>query len=617
MLKRSAILRTVLLALLGASLCACAGTQVQDTADSSISDVGGAEEPDNVIETPSVHISSISELNLVSEVDSHANAVGNATFELNRREYYDVPRTSLVTTTPYYPRLKQVSDDRYILFFNDGKTGPNVKYTVSSDLESWSAPEFLFKETSDTQYATCDAVVLDNGDILAVASFRPKDWSAYISKMDQSGIVIRRSTDGGNTWSDMKKIYYGMNWEPYIMQLSSGEVQIYFTHTAPYTYLYGYNSNIRSSGSAIIRSYDNGESWTPNVTSAPYAADRVMQTYIGMEAGKKYFNDQMPVAVQLNNGNILLACETLNLQKQFRISVGISYDNWKIPLGIEEAGPADKFAMSTHGSGPYVAQMKSGETVISYNSGELSMIIGDANGKNFSSPITPMSGIAKTYWGAIEVLGAHTLLTVQDDDTKIGSVDARRITYGNMYLNHDIFAKKTEVVVDGDPSEWKNNTDASFVGSESQAQASVRYSEDSDNLYILIERLDYYLDPTKDTTMVFLGEEGSDIYYKITVSADGTCVIQRFENKRPSAFQGDFECKVTCVGTPGNSDDTDTGYVAEIRLKKSDCAITTDNGIRTTLMLSNKDGRTEYANDTITGHDIQNMKTWQYVFFER
>ena len=325
----------------------------------------------------------------------------------------------------------------------------------------------------------------------------------------------------------------------------------------------------------------------------------------------------MPVAVQLNNGNILLACETLNLQKQFRISVGISYDNWKTPLGIEEEGPADKFATTTHGSGPYVAQMLSGETVIAYNSGELSMMVGDANGKNFSSPFMPFKDIAKTYWGALEVIGSHTLLSVQDDDTKIGNVDARRITYGNLYLNHDIYAKKTEVVLDGDPSEWKNNTDASFVGSESQAQAAVRYAEDADNIYILIERLDYYLDATKDTTMVFFGEEGSDIYFKVTVSADGSCVVQKFENKRPSAFGGDFECKVVCVGTVGNNDDTDTGYVAEIRIKKSDCAISADNGIRTTLMLSNKDARTEYAIDSITGHDITDMKTWQYVSFER
>ena len=155
-----------------------------------------------------------------------------------------------------------------------------------------------------------------------------------------------------------------MNWEPYLMQLESGEVHCYFTHTAPYTYLYGYNNNIRSSGTALIRSFDRGVSWVPYITEPPYSADIVMQTYIGIENGKQFFNDQMPVAAELHNKSIMLACETLNLKKQFRISVGLSHDNWKTPLGREEEGPRDKFVTLTHGSGPYVAQMKSGETVV-------------------------------------------------------------------------------------------------------------------------------------------------------------------------------------------------------------------------------------------------------------
>ncbi len=609
----------VSLALVSAlALFSCAQTSENVTTDTSADTTPDTTQTETVggITYGDVHISSISELNCEAQTDSHANAVGKATFEANFREFVEVHRKHLGTTTPYYPRLKQTADGGYILFYNTGETGPSVKYITSTDLVNWSDSQFLFEQTSTTQYATCDAVVLEGGDILAVASFRPKSWGSYTSEMDKSGLVLRRSTDGGKTWSDMQTIYLGMNWEPYIMQLSSGEVQVYFTHTAPYTYLYGYNETIRSSGSAIIRSFDNGKTWTPNVTSAPYAADRVMQTYIGMQQGHKFFNDQMPVATQLHNGNIMLACETLDLQKQFRISVGISYDNWKTPLGIEEEGPSDKFVTKTHGSGPYTAQMESGETLISYNGNGMHLLIGDCNGKNFSEAIKPFDGLAKTYWGSLEVVGTHKVMSVHDDDSKVGNIEVRRITYGSLYLNHDLASDKHAVTLDGNSAEWKDNTDAVFVGSVSQAQASVRFTEDDENIYILVERLDQYLDEVKDSVSVFVASEGGEEYYKVVINAKGISNVQKFVNKRPSDHTGDFEAKVICVGTVGNDDDTDTGYSAEIRLKKADLGITTEKGLRTTLLLSNKDVRTESDSDNILGHNMTDMSTWQYVSFK-
>ena len=612
----SRMIFTVALLTLFVLLCACG--QASDTTDTTAQDpmidtstVGGFDPPSSV----EIKISAISELNSEHTVDSHRNAVGSSTFEANFREFTEVDRKSLGTTSAYYPRLKQTAEGTYILFFNSGETGPSVKYTTSTDLAVWSEPKYLFEETDSTAYATCDAVVLDNGDILAAASFRPKDWGAYTTAMDKSGIVTRRSTDGGRTWSDMQTVYLGMNWEPYPLQLSSGEVQIYFTHTAPYTYLYGYNSSIRSSGAAIIRSHDGGHTWTPNVTSAPYAADRVMQTYIGMEQGHKYFNDQMPVATELHNGTIMLACETLNLQKQFRLSVGLSYDNWKTPLGIEEAGPSDKFASTYHGSGPYTAQMQSGETLVSFAGNGMNLIIGDTDGKNFSDPVKPYDGICKTYWGSLEVLDSHRVLSIHDDDSKAGNVTVRRISYGTMYLNHDLSAVAHAVTVDGIPAEWGANTDAAFIGSVSQAQASVRFSEDDENIYILVERLDNYLSASKDTVSVFLAAEGASEYYKVTVGTEGLVSVQKFSGKRPSDYTGKCDAATVCMGSIGDDTDTDVGYASEVSFKKSDAGLATDGGLRVTLMLSNKDGREESAVDNISGHTITDLTTWQYVSF--
>ncbi len=564
-----------------------------------------------------IKIHAISELNLTGDVDDHANAVCVPTFELNYREYVNVPRKSTTTMTAYYPRIKKVSDDNYLLFYNIGKTDPSCFVAQSKDLKTWEKGTALFEGTADTHYATCDAVVLKNGDILAVASFRPTDWGAYTSDMTKSGLVLRRSTDGGKTWSEMKKIYTGMNWEPYLLQLESGEVQCFFTHTALYTYLYGYNNKQRSTGVGLIRSYDDGATWTPNVTGAPFSADIASQTYIGDFPGyAKMFTEQMPAVVELHNGNMLMACETqpnFNDLSTFRLSITRSYDNWK-KLEIDQSGPADKETLkNVHASGPYIAQMHSGETVISYKGTRgLNLIIGNSEGKKFSDPTQPMADHNDTYWGSLEVLGTHALLGVCDDETKSGNATVRRISYGTMYLNHDIYAKQMTPTLDGDGAEWSDNTDAIFVGSGSQAQASVRFAEDEEYIYILCERLDEYLS-ANDNMDIFLAGEGKDIYYKISLTPKGIDKISRFENKKPSELQSSSQCAVICVGSVGNDEDKDTGYSAEMKIKKSEFDMTLKNGIRATLSLDNKDGADSFESDKINGHSVLDRSTWTYI----
>ena len=565
-----------------------------------------------------VYIHSISELNLTGETDDHADTEGRSSFELNFRERVEIPRKILGTTNPYYPRLKRVSENNYLLFYNIGKTDPSCFVARSTDLKNWEKGTPLFEGTADKYYATCDAVVLQNGDILAVASFRPTAWGDYTGDMSKSGLVLRRSTDGGKSWSDMQLIYTGMNWEPYLLQLKSGEVQCFFTHTAPYTYLYGYNSAQRSSGIGLIRSYDNGNTWTPNVTGAPYAADIASQTYIGEWAGyAKMFTEQMPAVVELHTGTMLMACESkLDFVKDspFRVIVSRSYDNWA-PLALDQQGPTDKQTLpAAHASGPYVAQMKSGETVVSYyGTNGMNTVVGDSTGKYFSSATQPFAEHNSSYWGSLEVLGSHALLGVCDDDTKAGNVAIRRISYGVMYLNHDLYSKNTAVTVDGDGKEWKDNTDALFVGSLSQAQASVRFAADGDDVCILIERLDEYLSEGGDEVELFFAAKGSTDYYKLVIDGKGVKSVKKFKNKKAEDFDCTAKAAVVCVGTVGNDGDTDTGYSAEIKLSAAEFGISLTDGIRVTANLKNKDENKQFATDSVSGHDVQKLDTWAFV----
>ncbi len=619
-MKKRVIFLSFLLAMVTlVSICACSESQSvdtnsSDTLDTSVDTSGTDEENYNYGD---VKISSISELNLSGEVDDHAATKGNSVLELNFREHTEIPRSVLATTNPYYPRMKKVSDDRYLLFYNTGKTDPSCYYSSSSDLVNWEKGKALFEGTSSTHYATCDALVLDSGDVIAVASFRPTDWGSYTGDMTKSGLVLRRSTDGGKTWSDEQKIYTGMNWECFLLETESGEIHCYFTHTAPYTSIYGYDTFKRSSGIGLIRSTDGGKSWTPNVTEAPYSADVASQTYIGERNGHKMFTEQMPAVVQLHNGNFLMACESMpDLQSNdvFRLTITRSYDNWK-KIDLHSQGPADKQTINgVHASGPYVAQMFSGETVISYYGKDgFNIIVGNSEGKNFGSAMTPLVEHNKTYWGSLEVVGSHALVGVCDDDTKAGNVAYRRITLGTMYLNHDIKVKDVAVSIDGNGEEWSDNTDALFVGSTSQAQASVRFTEDADNVYVLIERLDDFLEASGDEVNVFFGKKGSSEYYKLSVSVDGVGKLQLFKNKKPSAVDGGYEGVVVVVGSVGNESDTDLGYCAEVKISKAALGFSLADGVQATLSLDNTDKKTEYDTDTICGHSLLEKDGWVYI----
>lgn len=142
-----------------------------------------------------------------------------------------------------YPRIKKLGDGTYLLLYQQGPQAWNVYYALSTNLITWqnaSSPLFQSESAqqtsgaSDTRcFSSCDAVVLANKDILAFASFRLNQ--GYRVDPQSNGIMMRRSSDNGRTWSTAQIIYQGTTWEPYALQLRSGEIQVYFTDSEPLT----------------------------------------------------------------------------------------------------------------------------------------------------------------------------------------------------------------------------------------------------------------------------------------------------------------------------------------------------------------------------------------------
>lgn len=469
-------------------------------------------------------LTSIEQLNRAPHaLDSHAGMTSASRLAPDFRQTVTLEGQTdpSISTHVYYPRIKCLGGGRYLMLHMDNRLGGNVFYAFSDDFIHYTPRKKLFAAhpvvrddgaEDKIMYANGEAVVAKNGDLLVFASYRYNGGYALDAKY--GGIVMRRSTDGGETFSDEVEIYRGRNWESFPLIKRDGEIQLFFSHTAPKFYL---DKTVRtdspiktSSGTAMIRSTDNGCTWTPNVTAPPYAAHRVTQSYVAtMDNGTKCFTNQMATAAELGDGSIVISTESDLANYTFRLTLSYTHDNFAHALDIDEDGPADKNFAFADGAGPYIAHFPSGETALSYNRKGLQHIaMGDENGKNFDleRQITTFGG-RWGYWGALTVEDGHTLISAyphifEDKSVKPYHID-NDLMLGKLRLNHAITAAPyTE--------DFAGNTEALFVGGASQAQIAVRAAFDAEKLYLRVDRLDALL--TAGDGVEFWLRAGGHIY---------------------------------------------------------------------------------------------------------
>ena len=105
------------------------------------------------------------------------------------------------------------------MFYHNNQIGASCSYATSMDFKTWSYKGKVFTnysitdskgEKNDRRYSNCDGLVLSNGDILTVASYRANNGYRDLPK--DAGIEMRRSTDNGVTWSEPVSVYQGVNW---------------------------------------------------------------------------------------------------------------------------------------------------------------------------------------------------------------------------------------------------------------------------------------------------------------------------------------------------------------------------------------------------------------------
>ena len=569
-----------------------------------------------------IRINSIKDLNLSSSKDSHADSYQYSSLEMNYRESSILGDADLCGFSyAMYPRIKKISENKYFLVCQSGQYGGNILFATSTDGINFSSPKIILSDekilngTDTRRYMTADAAVLSNGDILLVASFRAVN--GYRTMVGENGLVSMRSSDGGKTWSEKSVIYVGTNWEPYVLALSSGEIQVYFTATAEKIYLYGYSDERISSGIGMIRSTDNGYTWTPDVKGAPYAPQYVMKQYVTTRSdGVKCFTDQMASAVVLNNGTIALVGESrfpgTGSSDVYKISVGISKDNWATWIGFDEAGPAIRSSNMFLGAGPYISQFASGETLLTYNRGTTFYTrLGSADALSYADVMKVFE--VGGFWGSCLMDSSHSAILTSPSVT---SSDTSGINAARFYLNHDIKAQSLTPTLDGGNEEWSGGTDALFIGSESQAQTSFRFSYDDEYIYVLAERLDRAL-YSGDSISLMFADDTAKGFYNVKCDPMGVFTLDYFDGTtRTSKSTDGIEAAVWVDGTLGVANDTDTGIIYEIKIPRK-YVLVKDGIIAFNALVYNKDTENEKAtSDTFSLVDSTNKTTWQRIIIK-
>ena len=567
-------------------------------------------------------LTTVKDLNTAATAGSHVKDVyTTSSMEENRREQVVLNYMSTgynQYNKAYYPRILKLRDDLYLLFYHNTSTGGDIYWTTSKDGVNWEKPQYFYDNSdkkivldggpndgyNDTFMAVnADAVQLKNGDILVAYTIRVS--KGYHSYPQHNGVVVVRgkiSADGKITWGEHKQVYYGSGWEPFIWQREDGRIEIYWSCGTYYMRKYGYDKEHRSNGTGLIWSDDNGFTWTPNIQPGDtnyYQPFMVFSQFLGNKVHTEqpdlgelpWGGAQMPAATRLYDGRTLLAAEVKLLTGSFTISYTLSGPEgfWEHDLQDGATTNGSDYRENFAGAGPYLVTFPSGEVLMTYHRGSGSKFyykMGSPDGKEFD-PIelrAVMDG--NGMWGGLELVSSHEVINVVQ---KINNTtDVSGILIAHLYLNHRTNAKAMTPTLDGKDDDWKNNTDALFIGSASQAQMTVQTAHDKDNVYFCVNRLDYYL-TSEDTTVLNIGI-GDMEFYRVEITMDGSTKLSHLRNAAVLSTVNGPKAVVRTVGTLNNNADTDEGVCIEIAIPKTSVGLSGAARFTLSPTLTNTDG---------------------------
>ena len=239
-----------------------------------------------------------------------------------------------------YPRVHRLNDGRLMMTYSKSFNG----YARFSEDEGKTWPESTLKnpmskfyESNEKGEALLSVAVPDFAQlsenhphhpnrIIFAGNYRPRTKDGKTTGMTTIHpytISISVSDNNGKTWSDTRHIYMSDRWnedvtigcwEPFVLELPDGTVQIYFADETPY-----YRLGSRWHNISVIESKDGGDTWEKVRVVSQNGACR----------------DGMPV-VAIHEDRLLLAVESTDYSGERLHPIVIQNtieDNWKVTVG--------------------------------------------------------------------------------------------------------------------------------------------------------------------------------------------------------------------------------------------------------------------------------------------
>lgn len=515
----------------------CDAYPVRCVKSSSSDSDDGSMEDQPVIGEGEVKLNTAFDMNSGKTVtNSHAGLEAYSVLQPMHNNILKLENTVLTKGVPteqqkaHYPRLKRLKDGGVILFYQGGSQSSRIFTLTAPSFNSLktAVPDMILSPYQDViqgvtlwqRYMNMDAVVMPDGEIIAVAQHHAWDNKevGYYQNLG-TALFLMRSTDGGKTWTEPEEIYSEASWEPYLLLLPDGTLQMYFTDSNPFLY---------SSQTSVMTSSDKGRTWS----AKKVVARQYKYPYDGSNTqyhGQNVYTDQMPCFRLLNDGKTLVGF--LEGRYETENSLAGSYTSyhrmslvrngsteWTAITGDSRTAlPSTRNTSVMVGTGGYVETFPSGEVVISCSSNgpflikmlnkDCSVTSATWETKNWFQPFGSIG-----VWGSMERYNDNILMATSSDGST--GIDA-----GLFYLNQQQNAATTAVIVDGDNSDW-NCDKALFLSSENGTEAILRFSHDADNLFLLSESCH---NGTNEDVSIQISNGSRSV--SIDLSANGTVTV--------------------------------------------------------------------------------------------
>lgn len=477
----------------------------------------------------------------------------------------------------HYPRVKRLSDGTLLMSFMNHNFGWDVFVRHSQDGgRTWSDARMV-RERYDAEssvgadqmvFVNPDFVELQDGRILLAYQWRYKSGYNDIPYTNENcGIEIMFSNDKGLTFDSPRCIYTGRCWEPAMLQLPSGEIQMYIT-----------DSNQTKEGvsqpcTILIRSMDGGATWQGKESCSYLDGEIISRTF-----DQRASYDGMPSGVWLDNNNgIAVPLEVWSgkyKMDQTPVVVKTSVEaNWHSDQSIRSnGGPAYPYKKQLNkdfvGFGPYSTKLPTGEMIVLSNGvykGAQGMwvFVGDDRADNFRFATSPFAG----HWGSIDYVGDNRVLATGTFSYNAGGQSRCGVRLMTGRLNYAKNIKRGEREMEPVGSFDCQHNDYWFLGKESESSVYTDFGYTDSHLLISTYLFDHNLvafTPENSDASTVLLSRGESVY-KIVVNAEGRYVVYTEDNSSwMLVTQGVVD--VDIVGSVNDQSDSDLGFGAQLAL---------------------------------------------------